>query len=200
MAESYPVSRTEYPWMGGSGFLSGLPVVLLELQEGAPLTPLDAIIESLARRQRSLGARAPRWLAVLGDTRYADNDLAVRVRVHVGTLLTLVETDGTRPMWDQRSGRLPMWDHVALRARLPLPGGVVRTERYHSVVVETPVEDGMVEALHHALARDRFEGPRYVCGRGAPTAAARAGRDWRATAPLVRDEAADGAWIFGGAA
>lgn len=192
MSDSYPVDRIIYPWLGGVGFAMGLPVVLVELRHGAPSLTGDAIVAKVARLRRPLRDRAPRWTAIIGDTRLADNDLLLGLRVHV-QCSTYIETDGSAPMCG-RDGRLPMWEHVAVR--VALPADKIHTERFDSVVVRDVPQDDDLSRFSAYLVKLGYNGPRYVEGRGAPTVVARAGRDWRATAPLVGSVAADGSWMF----
>lgn len=196
MSEFYPVSRIEYPYLGGVGFLSGLPVVLVELQEGAPRTSIDNVVRAVHRKRVGLRERAPKWVAIQGDTRLADNDLALMLRTHVQCPVC-IETDGRAPMCDpaRSGGRLAMWDHVAVRVKLPVPRIV--TERFHSIVVNSPCGLSDLVAFDLFLDKNGYNGPRYLDGPGSPSAACAVGKDWRVTASLIR-ECADGRWLFSG--
>ena len=180
----YPVREIRGPWMDGGGAMSGMPAIVVELG-GTRYRSLYQIEEDVKAVQDRMGTSSPAWAAVIGDERYADNNLYLQLKVG-RSLKCYTETDGTSPMCPD--GRLPMWDHVALRARLPLPSWKLHTQLFHSVVALLPATPAHLETFSGILDRLAFNGQRFVEGPGAPSVAAQLGRNWRASVPTIITE------------
>lgn len=182
----YPVAELTYPWIAGAGFLCGLPAVLIRLQDGAPKFSAEAIVRKVMVAGKP--HPPPRWVVINGHWKRADNELFVRLR-HVAQVQACIETDGLSSMCDA-SARLPMWDHVAVT--VSLPATELRCELFHSVVVRTPTltEEADLLAFAEYLGKRGYNGPKYLIGAGAKSAAVVLGRDWRITKPVEQDKIA----------
>lgn len=179
----YPVDQFTHPWFGGVGFLCGLPVVRIDLSPGGKQVSCEQLVQDIKAIRKEQGAYAPRWAAITGVTRYADNDLLLAIRVHCA-MQVCIETSGNESMCD-RHGRLPMWDHVSVRVSLPMEG--LKCERFDSVIVHPNGSRENMDAFSAYLDKLAFNGPRFVTGKGDISAVSRCGRAWRATRPIVPD-------------
>ncbi len=191
MRKSYNVCRIVSPWMSGVGAVSGLPMTLVRLGPGGrSLDPhrMAEEIEAVRRRAKSY-ISLPRYVALMGDHGYIDNDLLILLKSRL-RVLGYTETDGRKPMCDE-TGRLPMWDHVAVRPKLPC--AELRCELFHSVTTRGPFEIGDLAAFSAYLDKLGYNGPRYVEGRSDDKreAVAAMGWNWRLTNVLVPDDAGE---------
>ncbi len=158
----YGVERVQWPYLSGEGFLAGLPVACITLNRSAKGEQLsgDALVQAVKDALPPIEMQRPRWLAILGGDGVADNDLLVRLRTRL-QMLTYFETSGLAPMCDSREkgGRLAMYDHVCVRARLPLAR--VRCELFHSVVA-CGGDNKQLKEFSVQLDKLAFNGPRFV--------------------------------------
>jgi hypothetical protein len=184
MSDFYHVRRMVCPWMAGTGFIAGLPVFMMDIGQGGDKVSSDDIVSWICKYRAKHHKFSPRWLAVIGDDDARDNELLLFARVR-GQLLTYVETDGTRSICDH-DDRLPMWEHVAIRATLPLPE--IKTEIFHSVSVRAGFTLEDLVKFSDQLDRLAYNGVRYIEG-GAENVSivARMGKNWRLTRPLAPD-------------
>lgn len=182
---TYPVSRYRVPWISGDGFLAGLPVFLIEMDSASPKVPLDDLVSVVAKDRRKRGDRAPRWVAIIGDTQHADNELLVSLRALTRSLVC-IETAGESSMCDY-TGRLPLWDHVIVRAKPSLPK--LSVEVFHSVVIAVKEDDQDLTPISAHLDKLAYNGPRFISGPASKKAVVKFGRDWRMTMPVVPDDA-----------
>lgn len=158
----YGVDSIQWPYMGGEGFIAGLPVLCIRFDssgKGGKFTSDQLVAQVLAELPEERLLR-PRWIAMINGDGIADNDLLVQLRIKVG-LLTYFETKGTASMCDssELGGRLAMYDHVCVRVELPLKRWY--TDLWHSVVVSGG-DYSKLGALSFMLDKFAFNGPRFV--------------------------------------
>lgn len=188
MKKTYHVCRIVSPWMSGVGAVSGLPMTLVRLGPGGRALDPNALSDEVevVRRRATGYLSLPRYVAVIGEQGYIDNDLLVLLKSRL-RVLGYTETDGKKPMADE-TGRLPMWDHVAVRPRLPCEE--LRCELFHSVAIRGPFSLDHLAAFSAYLDKLGYNGPRYVEGQSDDKrdAVAAMGWNWRLTRVLVPDE------------
>ena len=130
----YDVKSIDYPWFNGIGFLQGRPSIRINIgksEKSRRLTAhqIAAKISSIAPMRKE---QSPRWVAIIGETSQADNTLKLVLGSTIGKL-TYIESHGARSMCDS-TGRLPIWDHVCLRTKVPADPEKIQI--FHSVIVE----------------------------------------------------------------
>jgi len=183
----YHIESATYPWLGGIGFLAGVPAARLVLRARPSGRTRPRDLDGVAAAVRRATKNQPvQWLALGGDESAPDNDLLLRFRL-LG-MAVHIETRGARSMCDH-TGRLPIWEHVCLRPVLPI--AKVYAELFHSVAISGAATYG--EARDFSAYLDKFysyNGRRYIVVDGPGEAAAGAnlavklGRPWSLTTPL----------------
>lgn len=186
MAESYPIADLCWPWYGGVGAFAGVPCVRLALGPSRRRMTGHDLIDSVRGMLPLAAANRPRWFYVT-DAPLArfDNELLLLIRTLLA-MRTAIETDGREPMAADQP-RLPIYDHVVVRA--PMPLAVIRTQLFHSVVLDGTPTAAAIRATDETLAAHGYRGPRYIVAADpAPlssvAAVTAAGGDWRMTQPL----------------
>lgn len=159
----YPLQCLVPCWIGGDGYISGLPVLAIVLRESGSvqLSLHDLFERALAAKPR--GEAAPKMIAFIGDERYFDDQLLMLFRLRM-SVPCYAEYSGSRPMVD-RFGILPRWDHASIRpisARSKLSGGLL----FHSVCVPTPERPSDLVSFGALIDRAGFKVTRYATASG----------------------------------
>lgn len=176
----YPVQCFVPCWLGGDGFLAGLPVFAVVLRErGSVPLRLHDVFDRVARDMPS-GDAAPRAVAFVGDERFIDERLLMIFRIRLRAFC-YAEYGGERPMED-RNGGFPRWDHAAIRlrhAKVPLSGGLL----FNSVVVPAPAYPDELTRLGRMVDKT---------GAAVQKFASASGRSDSSDARVVREAASSG--------
>ncbi len=162
--DRYRVQECRYPWYGGVGAASGVPMLLLRVQitkDGDK--DIYDVIEHVRKLVPISERQRPRWAYL--DTDYND-ELNVHLRVHLRCNVMVV-ADGLHSLLDERKAKVPMYDHVVLRPKLPFYNLV--TELFHSVVVPLSSPARYLDAIDAMLTRLGYNGPRYMSTDKEPT-------------------------------
>lgn len=188
MSQRYAVNKIAFPWYGSDGFLSGRACVLVQLcnpqlclenkaryykadqiaerilQFGRPdqFDPIDESDKSV-RIPKQRGASKfedslPKWVAIIGETQQADNDLLLTIR-HVCGKSIYIEIDEARDMCDAH-GILPIWEHVCFRPILPTDP--TKIQIFHSVVVRGNPTPNEIREFNKQLDMQEFRGDRFL--------------------------------------
>lgn len=159
----YPLQCLVPGWLGGEGYIAGLPVLAVVLREaGSVSLGLHEMFDRI-QKARPRGADAPRLVAFLGDERYFDDQLLMIVRLRL-CLPCYAEYSGEKPMED-RFGLFPRWDHASVKlrhAKVTISGGML----FHSVVVPTPQYPDELVSLGKNIDRAGFQVTRYASASG----------------------------------
>lgn len=176
----YDVERVTYPSFDIAGALAGVPVIEVVMgSKGKKLTQHD-IAQKIDRIDASaLNSSPARWVAITGETRRADIDLMLAIRV-LQTKRVYIEVDGTHSLCNA-DGRMAMWDHVCLRPR-KLPITEIKCELFHSVMVDATI--GPALSLSRRLDAMAYNGDRFALSSDAGVELVMHDpRSWRLTAP-----------------
>lgn len=165
IVDTYPLHCIIPSWIGGDGYLTGLPVLAIVLRErGAKHYKLHDLFARIVS-EKPKNMPAPRMAAFMGDERFFDNQLLMLVRMRL-SLPCYAEYSGERPMNDRFDG-FPKWDHTSLRlrsTRTKISGGIL----FDSVVVPTPDHSEDLCALGNQIDKGGHKVTRYASesGRG----------------------------------
>lgn len=178
----YDVASISYPWFGGEGFMSGRAAIKLRLGATKKSRRVDA--HAIAQKINSIAPMsrdtAPRWVAIMGDVKQANNHLRLVLGSTINKLIYIEH--GASSMCDE-SGVLPIWDHVCLRTKLPTEPEKIQI--FHSVIVEGDATPGQVADFNFKLMKIGYNGDRFLQDNKRNRDILRKqSRDWRLTAPV----------------
>jgi len=159
----YPLYTLIPSWLGGDGYIAGLPVMAVVFNERQCKSyKLHDLFDRIAA-EMPRGDDRPRMIAFLGDERYFDDQLLTLIRLKL-SLPCYAEYCGERPMHD-RFDMFPRWDHAAVRlrhAKVPISGGLL----FSSVVVPAPTNAAELVALGKKIDQAGYKVMRYASASG----------------------------------
>lgn len=162
-AVRYPLYTLIPSWMGGDGYIAGLPVMAIVFNENQCKSyKLHDLFERIAK-ELPRGDDKPRMVAFLGDERYFDDQLLTLIRLRL-SLPCYAEYCGERTMHD-RLDMFPRWDHASVRLRhagIKISGAML----FHSVVVPTPTSAKELVALGQRIDQAGYKVTRYASASG----------------------------------
>lgn len=178
-------------WLGGDGFLAGLPVTraVFSRKPGGGSTPLDLFqVVKLIKDAITSCKASPRYIVIAGDEGAVDNVFLHGIHHHLQTLV-YVEISGTKPLTD-RNHDTPVYDHICLR--LPeIPDRLSNGILFHSVVVGPKPDPAKLIAFSAYLDREGIRAQRFIATEFDDSATnqdaklvASVSRLWRLTHPI----------------
>lgn len=186
----YRVESIDPVWLGGEGYIAGVPVVrIVARTSSGDQMSTHQLIDAIKRAVPADRSMAPSTVAFMGDEGCIDMDFIMAVHNHL-LMRVYTEISGTRPLRDSR-GNTPIADHICVRVprnTTKLSDGVLM----HSVVVQAPCSPAKVRELSRWLDKEDLNPLRFVAASDMTSASredaeavvALAGHGWRLTHPL----------------
>jgi len=183
----YTITGIQNKWINGIGHLAGRPVIAVRFAPKGTPKSMTLTGQQLARRIATFGGeedmqRGCRYVALLGNTRQCDHELFKIVTSKLGKL-AYIESEGVHRMSeDGVRGRLPLWNHVALRIdELTESDDPFRIEIFHSVIIHRASLEELARFTMQ-LEKREFRGERYLVNNKINQALAkRFARTWSVT-------------------